>query len=329
MRQSVVRDTPSCFAAAVALPSWRESTRRTCSRVTSSSERASGSRACAPAGPLARAFDGVLQLADVARPLVAGQEHLGLRREAERSAARPAAGAVQEVRRQEPHVAAALAQRRHLDLDDVQPVVEVAPEAALGNQRLEVAVRGRHDAHVHEPRRVLAEPAHLVVLERAQEPDLRGERHVADLVQEQRALVRLLHEPRAVRRGARERSPREAEEFALDERLGERSHVHGHERSLRALGEHVERAGDQLLPRSALAQDEHGAVRRRHACDQLQEPLHARAGPDDGRERHFARCPCGAPGRARGHRARARRVQVLSGHGGAGRPRKRCVTVSR
>ncbi len=89
-------------------------------------------------------------------------------------------------------VAAPLAQRRHAHDEALEPVEEVAPEVALRDALLERSVRGRDDAHVGAaagPRR--ADAADLVAVEGAQELRLRLERQVADLVEEQRAPLRL------------------------------------------------------------------------------------------------------------------------------------------
>ena len=53
-------------------------------------------------------------------------------------------------------VLAALAQRRHADLDHVQPVVQVLAEAAGLHLGAEVLVRGADDAHVDRLFRVTA-----------------------------------------------------------------------------------------------------------------------------------------------------------------------------
>ena len=68
---------------------------------------------------------------------------------------------------------------------------------AIGFSRhlaLEVAVCRRHQAHVHVDRTRAAHSFDLALLERAQELRLDAEREVADLVQEQRALFRNLHQ---------------------------------------------------------------------------------------------------------------------------------------
>ena len=54
----------------------------------------------------------------------------------------------EEVPDQQRDVVGALAQRRQLDREHVQPVEEVAPEPPLGDLLLQVAVGGRDQAHV-------------------------------------------------------------------------------------------------------------------------------------------------------------------------------------
>ena len=85
-------------------------------------------------------------------------------------------------------VLAPLPQRRDHDLDHIEPVVQVLPEAAglyIGRQ---IPVGGAHDAHIHrvsswvEPRgRTLA------LLDGPQQLGLHGQGQIADFVQEQGA----------------------------------------------------------------------------------------------------------------------------------------------
>ena len=146
-------------------------------------------------------LDRVLQLAHVARPVVALEQGLDLGREAHGRTAVLPRRAVEEVGGQQPDVLAPLAQRRQLDLHHVEPVVEVlaeAPGLGLGQQ---VAVRGGDHADVHHPQVVVAEAAQLAALERAQQLHLGGGRHVADLVEEERAAVGALDQALAVAGG--------------------------------------------------------------------------------------------------------------------------------
>ena len=79
-----------------------------------------------------RALDDVLQLADVARPGVAHQGVHDRGRDGLDLPAHPPGEPLGEMADQQRDVVAALAQRRQHDREDVQAVVEVAAEAAVG-----------------------------------------------------------------------------------------------------------------------------------------------------------------------------------------------------
>src|SRR4029079_12564627 len=77
-----------------------------------------------------------------------------------------------------------IAQRRGDDLDDFEPVVEVLAKVAGADHLLEIAVGGGEDAHVDGDAPPPAELLDLPFLQDAQELGLKGERDVADLVEE-------------------------------------------------------------------------------------------------------------------------------------------------
>ena len=60
-----------------------------------------------------------------------------------------------------------------------------------------------------------------------------------------------------------------AEQFAFEQRFGYRRAVDADVIAGAPLAQGMERAGDQLLARPALAQDQHGGIGRRHGLDQL------------------------------------------------------------
>ena len=100
-------------------------------------------------------------------------------------------------------VVAALAQRRQVQVDDVEPVVEVLAEAARLDLLLEVAVGRGDDADVDRLGLGVADAEDDPLLQRAQELHLQRERHLADLVEEQRAAVGRLELARLVARPRR------------------------------------------------------------------------------------------------------------------------------
>jgi hypothetical protein len=108
-----------------------------------------------------------------------------------------------------------------VQLDHLEPVVEILPEIAAGHAVGQVAVGGSHHAHVDLAALVLADAPDLPLLQRSQELDLHARRNLADLVEQQRPAVGGLEQARPILRRARERAPRVAEELAFEQGLGD------------------------------------------------------------------------------------------------------------
>ena len=153
---------------------------------------------------------------------------------------------------------------------DVQPVVEIAPEASRLDHRLEVAVRRRDQAHVDAQRARAAEALELLLLEHAQELRLELDRDVAHFVQEERSAVGQLEAPDALRDRARERAALVAEELALEQARRDGGAVDLDEAALAPRAALVDRARDQLLAGARLAADQHRRAGGRHRLHQLQ-----------------------------------------------------------
>ena len=90
------------------------------------------------------------------------------------------------------NVFASFAQQRELDGDNVQAMEQIFAEFPFANHRFEVAVRGGHDAHVHGDGAVAADALDFALFEHAQEFRLHVQGHVADFVEKNCSLVRLL-----------------------------------------------------------------------------------------------------------------------------------------
>ena len=114
-------------------------------------------------------------------------------------------------------VVLALAQRRQLDRDDVQAVEEILAELALLHHLPQIDVGRGDDAHVDLDRLHAAEPHELALLDHAQQLGLRLERDVADLVEEDAALVGEVEQPLLRVDGAGERALHVAEERRLEQ----------------------------------------------------------------------------------------------------------------
>ena len=86
-------------------------------------------------------------------------------------------------------------------------------------------MRGGDDAHVGLDRLVAADAVELAVGQHAQQPRLQVRRHVADLVEEQRAAVGLLEAAAPLRLRAGEGAALVAEQLGLEQVLRDRRGV--------------------------------------------------------------------------------------------------------
>ena len=105
---------------------------------------------------------------------------------------------LEEALDQQRNVLGPLAQRRHDDGHDLQPVKQVLAELARRHRLLQLLVGGGDDAHVDADQFGAADHAERAVLQHAQQVALALGREVADLVQEQRAAVGQLEAARLV-----------------------------------------------------------------------------------------------------------------------------------
>ena len=116
--------------------------------------------------------------------------------------------------RQQRHIVAAIAQRRHQDMNDIQAVVEIFTKRALRDHLAQVAIGRGNDPDVHDA--TAAVGAHLLqfsCFEEPQEQALHAQRHFADLVEEDRARVRALELARLVAVRPSEAAADVSEEF--------------------------------------------------------------------------------------------------------------------
>ncbi len=165
--------------------------------------------------------------------------------------------------------------------DDVQPVEEILAELAVLHHLPQVEVRGRDDADVDLDRLHAAEAHEVALLDDAQQLGLGLERHVADLVEEDRAAVREVEQPLLRVDGAREGALHVAEERRFEEVRGQVAGVDGDEGPLGSGRVRVDGAGHQLLARAALALNQDRRPARGGLDDQVEHLPHPGAAPDD------------------------------------------------
>ena len=83
----------------------------------------------------------------------------------------------------------AIAQRRQMDVEDVEAVKQVLAQMAAAHRFLGHLIGGRHHPHVHFEFGLAAQPPHLGIFQNAQQLGLRLQGHFADFVQQQRAVL--------------------------------------------------------------------------------------------------------------------------------------------
>ncbi|MNG90731.1 hypothetical protein D3C79_496310 [compost metagenome] len=153
------------------------------------------------------------------------------------------------------------AQRRNREGDDVQAVIQIAPESAILHRLRQIAIGGRHDAHVDLHRVRGADPQHFTLLQHAQQTGLRIQRHFADLIEQQSAAIRQLKFPGGT---APARAGKGAihvtEKLALHQIARQGAAVNGNEGFIAACAAVVDRLSEQLFAGSALAGQQNGAV---------------------------------------------------------------------
>ena len=212
----------------------------------------------------------MLQLADVPRPVVVEQHAHRVRGDALQVLVETSRGPLQELLRERRDRLAPLAQRRYRNDERGQAVEEILPEGAGVDGGAKIAVRGRDNPRARLDARLAAHPPDLALLQRAQQLRLEAGRHLADLVEKQRAGAGHLEEAGLVADRVGERAANVAEQLRFEQRLGEGGTVDRHQRLSGPGALFVDHADHVLLAGAALAEDEHARVERGDARGQFE-----------------------------------------------------------
>src|SRR6266404_4857210 len=228
-----------------------------------------------------RAFHGVLQLADVSRPIVGFQPRHGLGRDALNRFFHGVPKTLEKMPCQERNVVTAFAQGWHVNGDHAEPIIQVFPETAFRNLLFKFFVCGRNDADIHIRFFGAADWAHLAFLQDSIELHLHGKAHIPDLIEEKRAAMGRLEKALPVFVSAGESSLHVTEQFRLQQSLWERTAVNGDEGSLGPNAILMNGAGHQFFAGPALSGDENAARLRSNGLNHVEDGAHVRALPDD------------------------------------------------
>ncbi len=114
------------------------------------------------------AFNAVFKFAHVSGPRVTHEHVDGGAGKAAHVLAHDAAVMFHKVVRQEHYIRLAVPERRHVNREDVQLVIEIFTEGSFFDHLLQVLGSGRNHAHVHLLGNAGANTFHLAVLQQAQ-----------------------------------------------------------------------------------------------------------------------------------------------------------------
>src|SRR5437016_2825891 len=209
------------------------------------------------AGKDHRPLDQIRELADVPGPSVPTECIQRLARDDLDPAVHGTRVPLDEIAHQGRNILGPLAERRDMDREHVEPVVEVVPEALLFHHPQEVAVRCGDEAHVDLDGLRTADPLELLLLQDAQQLRLKLERDLAHLVEEQGAPVGHLEAADLLSDGAGEGAPLVPEELALEQTRRNGGAVELHERAVAAVASVVDGPREQLLARARLAEKQY------------------------------------------------------------------------
>src|SRR5208282_4796465 len=185
----------------------------------------------------------VLELADVAGPVMPRPELHHFGRGADYGAIVPARVLRDEIAHQQGNVAAPLAEGREPKVDDVYPIVQVAPELPPADQLGKVFIRRRDYSNIHLYPLRAAHSLEARVLEHAKELGLHLQGHIAYLVEEEGAAMRELELADPPLHGPGEGSLLVPEKLREEEGLRKGGAIDPYERLVAAAAGKVEIAG--------------------------------------------------------------------------------------
>src|SRR5512138_3578038 len=196
-------------------------------------------------------FEHVLELADVPRVVVTEQRGKSVAVDVSDLAFVASRETLEEVTDELGNVLSSLPQGRQRDLHDPQAVVEVFAELSPGDPLGQPGVSGGEHPDVDRNPAAAPDPLDFPLLEYTEKLCLQRQRHVSDLVEEDRPTVGDLElaEPRLDTGGD---PPLDTEKLRFEQRLGERRAVDRHEGLVGAVAASVDHPCDELLAGTAL-----------------------------------------------------------------------------
>src|SRR6185312_11647051 len=164
---------------------------------------------------------------------------------------------------------------------NIETIIEVLAKRSLLQRRAQIAVGRGEQPHIHFERFGASQALELSLLEHPQELYLDGSRHIANLIEEQRAFIRQFEFSRLAGKRARKRSLFEAEQLAFKESVRNGGAVDLDERPGGAARVLVNGASNQVLADAALPAQQHRGVAAGHTGHHRKNLLHFLAARND------------------------------------------------
>src|SRR5580693_8531101 len=149
-----------------------------------------------------------------------------------------------------------------MDWKDVQPVEQIQTKLPGTNCRWQIAVCSCNYTHVDWNALSASNALEFAFLKHPQQGNLGFARHLTDLIEKNRPVVRDFEAPRMPLIGTCEGAFLVAEELGRHQRRGSNSAIHPGENRPRSTRPLVNRASDQLLSRATLTGDQNGGIAR-------------------------------------------------------------------
>ena len=144
----------------------------------------------------------ILQLTHIARPGVLAQKYLSILTKTVKHLTLLSSKEAQKVLSHNHHIIAAITQRRQLQRNNIEPVVEIFTKLAKINRFRQRSRRSRQQLGDKRIALMATDRRELALLNNPQQLRLQRQRQSSYLIEKQRALSRCRHQSLMIRRGA-------------------------------------------------------------------------------------------------------------------------------
>lgn len=220
------------------------------------------------------AFDHVLELPNVAGPIVGHEVREHRRRETFSGRVPSGLSAIQDLLREHGNIDRAIAQRGNLQGGHVDAIVQILSEPTGLYLIAEDSVRRGDHPNIGGLRRGGTQRFIGPLLQHPQQACLHSRRDITDLIEKDRAPFGQTEASGLVLARSGEGSLSVPEELRLQQRVGQRSAVHRHEGFVRPWTQIVNGSGKQFLPRPGFAVQQHGGVTGGRSGQHAEQAVH-------------------------------------------------------